>query len=218
MKNYIDFNLISRFVLVTFLLLSSTLVSADDFVKGTHYNELSKPINGNLNSAKEVREFFSFYCPGCYRHEPIIDELKTSLPDNVALIKNHIDGMPGRDVVIEEALSKALLTASLLNVEDEIVAAIFNYIHVNKARFSNDKDIKNLFLLHGIDEQRFDKVFNSFSVKTGVNKMKKATEILRKQGVTRVPTVIVNGKYILETRAIKSKEQYIELVLYLLSH
>jgi len=217
MKNNASFTFISTFVLVSFLSLSSAFVSAADFVKGTHYNELNTPINDNLNSAKEVREFFSFYCPACYRHEAIIGELKAQLPDNIALVKNAIDGMPGRDIAIEELLSKALLTAKLLKVEDKIVATIFKYIYVNKATFTNETDIKNIFLLQGIEEQRFDKIFNSFSVKTGVNKMRKNTETLRNQGISSVPTVIVNGKYKVETGAIKSKEQYIELVLYLLS-
>lgn len=48
--------------------------------------------------------------------------------------------------------------------------------------------------------------------------MKNNTEVLRNQGISSVPTVIVNGKYKVETGAIKSKEQYIELVLYLLNH
>jgi thiol:disulfide interchange protein DsbA len=218
MKNKTNLTLISTFVFVSCLFLSSAFVSAADFVEGTHYNELTTPINDNLNSTKEVREFFSFYCPACYRHEPIIGELKAKIPDNIALIKNHIDGMPGRDMAIEQALSKALLTAKLLKVEDQIATAIFKYIYVNKATFTNEKDIKNIFLLHGIEEQRFDTVFNSFSVKTGVNKMKKNTETLRNQGISSVPTVIVNGKYKVETGAIKSKEQYIELVLYLLNH
>jgi thiol:disulfide interchange protein DsbA len=217
MKNNAIFTLISTFVLVSFLSLFSAFVSAADFVKGKHYNELSIPINDSLNPVKEVREFFSFYCPACYRHEPIIGELKVLLPDNIALVKNPIDGMPGRDISIEKLLAKAQLTAKLLKVEDKIVATIFKYIYVNKTTFTNEKDIKNLFLLQGVEEQRFDKIFDSFSVKTGVNKMRNNTETLRNQGISSVPTVIVNGKYKVETGAIKSKEQYIELVLYLLS-
>jgi thiol:disulfide interchange protein DsbA len=217
MKHQKYFNVIPAFVLASFLLLSSAFVSAADFIKGTHYNELSIPIHSNLNSVKDVSEFFSFYCPGCYRLEPVIGALKVQLPDNVALTKNHIEGMPGRDVTIEKSLSKAILAAKFLNIEEEITAAIFKYIHVSRANFSTKQDIKNIFLLQGIDGQRFDEVFDSFSVQTGVSKMNKETEILRKQGITSVPTVIVNGKYKVETSAIESKEQYIALVLYLLN-
>jgi thiol:disulfide interchange protein DsbA len=216
MKNQKKFNVISVLVLTSYLLLSSAFVSAADFVKGKHYNELSIPIHANLNSVKEVSEFFSFYCPGCYRLEPVIGALKVQLPDNVTLTKNHIEGMPGRDLAIEKSLSKAILTAKFFNIEEEITAAIFKYIHVSRAEFSAKKDIKNIFLLQGIDGQRFDEVFDSFGVQTGVSKMNKERGILRKQGITSVPTVIVNGKYKVETGAIESKEQYIELVLYLL--
>ncbi|KGJ97397.1 thiol:disulfide interchange protein DsbA/DsbL [Colwellia psychrerythraea] len=216
MKNNVNFIAVVIFVVATFSLFASQSLSAITFVKGTHYKELTTPINSdNLN--KEVREFFSFYCPGCYRIEPIITALKAELPAEIPFIKNHIDGMPGRDLVIEQGLSRAILTAKLLKLEDQVSAAIFNYIHVNKATFNTNKDIKNIFLLLGVDGQRFDKVFNSFSVKTGVNKMNKATEVLRQQGITSVPTAIVNGKYKVETGALESQQQYIELVLYLLT-
>jgi len=214
MRNQLNFITTSMFAAVVFLLLVSPLSSATSFTKGKHFNELSTPINSN----KEVREFFSFYCPGCYRHEPIVAALKLKLPDGVFLEKNHIDSMPGRELAIEQGLSKALLTAKLLKIEEKVTADIFKYIHVNKATFDSDKDIKNIFLLQGIDEQRFDKVFNSFSVKTGVNKMNKSTEVLRKQGLRSVPTVIVNGRYKVETGQLKSQQEYIDLVLYLLAY
>ncbi len=217
MRNPINSIAVIVFSTVVFSLFVSPFSNAANFTKGTHYNELTTPINASFHSDKEVREFFSFYCPGCYRQEPIIAALKLKLPDGVLLEKNHIDSMPGRELAIEQGLSKALLTAKLLNVEDKITADIFKYIHVNKATFDSDKDIKNIFLLQGVDEQRFDKVFNSFSVKTGVNKMNKLTEALRKQGLRSVPTVIVNGRYKVETGQLKSQQEYIELVLYLLA-
>lgn len=213
MKNHSTIAAIFLVALITFQLLLNNEVSAENFVKGTHFSELSTPINNN----QEVREFFSFYCPGCYRHEPIIKTLKASLPINSPLIKNHIDNMPGRDVAIEKALSKAIITAKLLKIEDEITDAIFKYIHVNKGTFSNENDIKKIFLLHDVDSKRFDKTFTSFSVAAAVNKMSKASLTLKKQGITRVPTVIVNGKYLVKTGAIKSKQEYIDLVLYLTS-
>jgi thiol:disulfide interchange protein DsbA len=211
MKNNSSMKAHAIFLLVINMLSFSFFVDGAEFVKGTHYNELSQPINDN----KEVREFFSFYCPACYRHEPIINELEAKLPADLNLVKNHISGMPGRDVVVEEGLSKALLTAQRLNIEDEIAASIFKRIHVDKTVFSHDKDIRELFLLHDIAPSRADNIFDSFSVNMNIKRMKKLTEILQNQGVTRVPTIIVNGKYQVETGAIKSKEEYIELVLYL---
>ena len=44
-----------------------------------------------------------------------------------------------------------------------------------------------------------------------------AMSILRKQKITSVPTVIVNGRYKVETAQLKSKQEYIDLVLYLLT-
>jgi len=213
MKNSLSFTTAIIFTIAIISLMVSTSSSAANFIEGKHFKELAVPINNK----KEVREFFSFYCPGCYRHEPVVAALKAKLPDDVRLIKHHIDGMPGRELVIEQGLSKALITATLLESEDKITAELFKFIHVNKATFTDDKDIKNIFLLQGIDGKRLDKVFNSFSVKTGLIKMNKTTEILRQQGLRSVPTVIVNGRYKVETGQLKSQQEYIDLVLYLLT-
>jgi thiol:disulfide interchange protein DsbA len=217
MRNPINFIAVTLFAVVSFSLFISPLSNAAKFTEGTHYSELATPINDSFQSKREVREFFSFYCPGCYRHEPIVGALKAKLPNGVTLEKNHINGMPGRELVIEQGLSKALLTAKLLNIEEKVTADIFKYIHVTKATFAHDKEIKDIFLLQGIDGQRFDKVFNSFSVKTGVSKMNKSTETLRSQGITSVPTVIVNGRYKVETGQLKSQQEYIDLILFLLA-
>ncbi len=217
MKNYVNFISILVFSFIVIALLVSLPLNAKDFVKGQHYKVLSMPLNEHKGNKKQVTEFFSFYCPGCFRFESVVEQLKKKLPANITFNKNHIEGMPGRDITIEQSLSKALLTANLLQVEEKVSAAIFNYIHVKKAIFNNDKDIENLFRLQGIDGESFNKVFNSFTVKTGVKKMHKQITTLRNQQITKVPTVIVNGKYKVEASAISSPQEYIALVLYLLA-
>lgn len=200
-------------LLALVILFVSTLANATQFKLGEHYTEVKTP----FKTEKSVIEFFSFYCPHCYKQEPVMKNLIANLPSDVIFKKNHVDGMPGKNLEIEQALTKALITADILKVKQQITPAIFDYIHKNKANFNSIKDIKNIFLLIGIKEQNFDKTFNSFAVKTQFNKAQLKTAVLRKQGVTTVPTVIINGKYKVETHKISNQSQYNDLVIYLLT-
>ncbi|WP_057831655.1 thiol:disulfide interchange protein DsbA/DsbL [Colwellia sp. TT2012] len=201
--------LLSIFIFISFNYTSQAV----EFTKGDYYIE----IEGSLTEKKEITEFFSFYCPGCFKQESFMNELKLSLPASAEFKKNHVDGMPGRNIKIEQALTKALVTADILKVKEKIIPAIFKYIHISKAKFNNDKDIKNLFLINGVDGDKFDKTFNSFSVNIQSQKMQKKTEALRKQGFSSVPTLIINGKYKPVTDKIKSMDEYKKLITYLLN-
>ena len=49
------------------------------------------------------------------------------------------------------------------------------------------------------------------------NTMRKNTTKLRKQGFGAVPTLIINGKYKPNTKGLKSMDEYLELVKFLLA-
>jgi len=197
------------FVVLTF----SGAALATEFTEGDYYIE----IKGQFTKHKEVREHFSFYCPHCFNQEPTMHDIKASLPADATFVKNHVDGMPGQKPEIEKALTKALITADMLKVKSKIVAAIFNYIHVNKAKFDSVKDIKNLFLLNGVDGDRFDKTFGSFAVNVQAKKMFQKTANIRKQGIGTVPTLIINGKYKPVMSKLKSMDEYKALIGFLLN-
>jgi len=193
--------------------LTAINLSAEEFVKGKHYIE----INGELSKNPQVTEYFSFYCPHCYRQEPFMEEVKSMLPETKSFVKTHVDSMPGRDKQLEHALSRALVTAQLLKVEEKIVADIFSSIHEAGSPINSEDDIKKLFQQRGVDGVTFDKTFNSFRVKTAVKKMQKSTNAMRQQGITSVPTLLINNKFVPQTRQLTSMKEYKALIAFLLT-
>lgn len=143
-------------------------------------------------------------------------QLASALPEGVSFVKNPVEGMPGRDVKIEAILTKALITASQLKVEKRLVAAIFDQIHAQKAQINSEEDLRSLFTQHGISKDAFNKAFSSFSVTMKAKQMQHNTSVLREQGHSSVPTIIVNGQYMPVTRNLKSADEYRELILFLL--
>ena len=203
-----------KILLSIFIFMSSNAsINAVEFTEGDYYIE----IKGDMTKEKEITEFFSFYCTHCFKQEPLMNELIAFLPADITFKKNHVDNMPGQSLKIEQALTKALITAEILKVKDKIVPAIFKYIHTDKAKFDNEQDIKNIFLINGVDNSQFDKTFASFHVANQFKKMQHKTKSLRQQGIGAVPTLIINGKYKPVTNNIKSMDEYKNLISYLLN-
>lgn len=173
-------------------LLISANVSAVQLKEGVHY----EVINQQSTAQPEIKEFFSFYCPHCHTFEPLAKKLKAGEDKHgYKFKKNHVDFIRAAGPDIQEMLTRALITADKLDAP-KAADAIFNYIHRQRAVFTKEKDIRNLFLLNGVKPEDFDKAFNSFTVKAAAKKMKKEQdELVRRRVLDSVPTFIVNGKY-----------------------
>ncbi|MBA6234401.1 MULTISPECIES: thiol:disulfide interchange protein DsbA/DsbL [unclassified Colwellia] len=205
--------LLSLFV----MLLLPLMASAANYQEGTHYTVVSEQVT----KKPEVREFFSFYCPHCFRFEPFMAGVKKQLPTGVNFEFNHVDFLRGASPVMQQMLSKALVVAEELGMERKLMGALFNYIHVQRAVFTSEKDIRNVFVLNGADGEKFDKLMKSFGVNSKVKQMKKKQDYYAKSGgLTGVPTVIVNGRYKIDNASLDKKNleaDYNNLVKYLLT-
>jgi len=165
---------------------------ADKFVEGTHYQVVAT----EKTSQPQVQEFFSFFCGHCFHFEPMAQQLAKSLPAGVSFEKVHVDFLNAASPEIQQALARAYLVGKELDQGDKVAGLIFNYIHRQGAKFSNDADIRNLLLVNDIDGAKFDAKFNSLPLLTAVQNMKTQQTKWSENGVLRgVPTVLVNGKY-----------------------
>lgn len=187
------------------------------YQEGVQYEK----IEGVASKSNEVREYFSFYCPHCFRFEGFIDILKKKLPKDIPVEKNHVDFLGGISNKMQQLLTKALIVGKELNMEAQASEAIFKYIHVSRATPTSVNDVRNIFVLMGADGEAFDALINSEKVITQANEMKANQEALAAaKGITGVPTVIVNGKYrIINTGLDKDnfEQDYINLIKYLVS-
>ncbi|ELV8626219.1 thiol:disulfide interchange protein DsbA/DsbL [Vibrio cidicii] len=188
------------------LLMLSLTANAANFKQGEHYKVL------DLEASKKpsVTEFFSFYCPHCHSFEPIIQQLKNQLPDGVKLQKNHVSFMGGS---MGLSMSKAYATMIALKIEDKMIPVMFNRIHNLRKAPKDDAELRQIFLDEGIDAKKFDAAFNGFAVDSMVRRFDKQ---FQDSGLSGVPAVLVNNKYLVQAQGIKSVDEYIELVNFLL--
>ncbi|MDC8829958.1 thiol:disulfide interchange protein DsbA/DsbL [Alteromonas gilva] len=184
--------------------------AADKWQEGTHYEVLNKP----LSDSPQVVEFFSYWCPHCYRTEPFVKDLKAGLEQGVKFEKVHVNFMPNASKEVQDEVTTGMLMAKALKQEDKLSGAIFNYIHRQRAIITGLKDIRNIFVINGVDGEQFDKLATSFGVRSMLGKNNKIVEDYRAE-VRSVPTFIVNGKYKVQFTRGASTEERIELINYL---
>jgi protein dithiol oxidoreductase (disulfide-forming) len=206
-----------KFASLVLILLMPLFASAADYQEGKQYTVVSD----GVTMVPEVREYFSFYCPHCFNFEPFFAKIKKDLPAGANFIRNHVDFLRAASPETQQMLSKALAVAQQLPNKEKLVAAIFNYIHVQRAKFGSEKDVRNVFVLNGVDGAKFDKLMKSFMVNAKAKKMKKNQDYFaNKKALTGVPTIIVNGKYRVNAQALDkndTEKDYKNLINYLLA-
>ncbi|ASJ95328.1 thiol:disulfide interchange protein DsbA/DsbL [Shewanella marisflavi] len=191
------------------LLVAPMAALAADYKEGVHYTVINE---GPATAKPEIAEFFSFYCPHCYNFAKVqVPQIKANLPEGVVFKQNHVEFI-GREMGPE--MSRAFAVAHQLKVEDKMEHALFSAIHDKKQRFTSRDDIRKLFIANGIDGKDFDAAANSFMVSAQMAQMKRATENAKLSGV---PALVVNGKYRVETGAIKSYDELLQIAYYLTS-
>ena len=177
------------------------------FTEGDYYTV----IDGPKSATPTVTEYFSFYCPHCYKFESIVKNLKPALTDDVTLEKVHVGFMGGP---MATGMVKAYATMVELQVEDRMVPAMFEQIHVLRKPPQSEAEIRQLFIDKGVSANAFDLAYNSKAVEM---KLKQYDEKFKNSTLRGVPALVVNDKYIVVASKIKSYDEYNQLVNYLLT-
>jgi protein dithiol oxidoreductase (disulfide-forming) len=137
----------------------------------------------------EVVEVFWYGCSHCFELDPAIESWrKKGKPAYVEFTR--VPGMWNDTLRIHARLFYA--TEALGKLE-ELHSAIFREIHVNKNPLTTVDQMQAFFRQHGVNPEEFQKAFSSFGVES---KLQRADFLNRRFGISQVPTVIVNGKYV----------------------
>lgn len=186
---------------------------AADFKAGDQYTVLDI----EKSNTPQVTEFFSFYCPHCFKFEPVAKALEKSLPAGAEFVKSHVNFLGGLSPQVQSNLSYAYIIAKQNGKGEQVADQIFKSIHVQRAPLDNIKDVKQLLELNGIDNAKFDQEIASMPVIAAERAMQDKQNKFSKLGaLTGVPTFIVNDKYKININTIKSQQQLDELVAFLL--
>jgi len=186
----------------------SSFAQIEKFIAGTHYIELSAPVNTNDSSKVEVLEVFWYGCSHCFRFEPLIANWEAVMPADVDFGR-----FPAIWNGLMEVHAQVYYTAEAMDALDVIHEHVFTAINIEGNRLQNEGQIGALFAKYGINEDDFTKSFNSFSVRTKVNQAKQRMEAYE---IRSTPNMIVNGKYLVATgQSVSTQVDMLEVVDFL---
>lgn len=177
-----------------------------NFAEGTHYRTLETPLRQRSGAPIPVWEFFSYGCVHCKNFDPLIEAWKPSLADDVAFERK-----PAAFSPVWELLGRAYYTLDEMGTLDAQHSRLFRAIHDEGRQFLSAQMLADFCTSSDADAERFMTLFNSESVQ---RRMRRAQSQMREAGVNSVPTLVVAGKYIIDSRI--SRAQSLKVVEYLI--
>lgn len=142
------------------------------------------PANGKIL----VQELFWYGCPHCFHLEHPLDEWRKTLPSYVDFEPYAVPLTPAW-----VPLTKAFYAAKFMGVLPKTHLQVFNDIHVKNIRPVTRDQIADMYADLGVNRDKFLNMYNSFGVD---NAVRQAGVVAQDAGVTGVPAILVNGKYL----------------------
>ncbi len=157
------------------------------------------------NPAKiEVTEFFSYACPHCNDLNPHIGKWADKLPSDVAFKRVPVSF----NSPFYQLMAKLYFTLEAIGELQKLDSAVFTAIHEKGLKLIDEKSILEWVKSQGVDAKKFSDAFNSFGV---VSKVKRADQVGQASKITGVPALVVDGRYLVVGKDMKSHADLLAL-------
>ena len=191
---------------------------ADDFKEGTDYVRLSKPLPSRKNN---VIKIFSYDCPFCFRYDIGVDPKAVPMIEKAGLTfePRHLEtkGKYGRTA--SEFFAMCILkdekAGRSIEAKDSLFKkakdAVYFAYHRKGERWTKGEGafIDTLCGATGISAAEFDKERKTAAVQNLANSWKSVYEVAKIQGI---PDYVVNGKWLIMTKNIRSIDGFVALI------
>jgi thiol:disulfide interchange protein DsbA len=190
-------------------LVSAAVTAQEQYQEGVHYELIEPTVHTGISDKVVVSEFFSYSCGHCFNFEPLLESFEARLPEGVVVqripvIWNNNPGM--------KLLAKTYYAAQILDVLDPVHGAMFNAIHRQRKRIATPEAVRAVFVDSGVDAEKFDRAFKSFGTDSMVRQAAARTQGARINGT---PTLMVNGKYLIDTRQAGGQANMLKIAAFL---
>lgn len=202
-----------RFAIFGTLLMGlSSLATAHEghepFQEGVHYFSLNQAAPSRQSDVITVTELFSYGCHACNEFEPFMQSWKSRQAEDVKL--NRIPVGFGR--AAWELLAKGYVMAEILGIEEQGHLPMMNAIWKDGLQVRSIEDMADFYSKHGAERDKYMALDNGFMLNM---RMKQNMDKLSLYAPRGTPTMVVNGKYKIQTG--KDVPQY-ETLLMVVDH
>ena len=189
--------------------LSTGAAAQEQYQQGVHYDLIEPAIHTGISDRVVVTEFFSYGCGHCYNFEPLLESFESRVPEGVVVQRTPVIWNNNPDMKL---LAKTYYAVEVLDVFEPVHGAVFNTIHRQRKRLSSPEALRAVFVENGVDAKDFDRAFGSFGIDSMVRQAAARTEGARVQGT---PSLMVNGKYRIDTRQAGSQANMLKIAAFL---
>lgn len=196
------------------------------WVEGTHYVVLAQPQPTTVPAGKvEVMEVFSYACPFCNKFQGTIHELERSLPSNAQMVF-----LPAAFNKSEDwpMFQRAYFAAQALGIAGRTHQAMFDAVwrtgqlaivdpstnQLKRPQPTIEDAARYYSRLTGVSTAAFLAAANSFGVET---QMREADAQILSMQIPGTPWIVVDGRYRLDMDSLKSPDDVISLVKFLVA-
>jgi len=199
--------MVKRLVMSLIVSLAAGFAQAQS-TAGVEYREFSTPQPTETAGKIEVIEFFSYLCPHCYNFEPALKSWVKKLPKDTQF--RRIPAMFSEEYA---QAARAYYALEAIGEVERVHTALFDAVHAGpRLRVGNEAALTEWLGKQGVDTKQFAAAYRSFSVES---KLKRAAQLTQAYKIDAVPSIAVNGKYVVITDNMKSLEQILGVSDYL---
>ena len=193
MKNFIR----GWLAAIALALFSLALPVHAQLAAGKDYIVIEPALGSDNPASIEVIEFFSYGCPHCSDLHTPISKWAARLPADVAFKRVPVGfGNP-----YYQNLAKLYYALEAIGELQKLDSSIFHAIHEKGLKLIDDKSILEWVTAQGVDAKKFSDAYNSFGV---VSKTKRADQMVQSSKIRGVPSLVVDGRYLVTTPNIKT--------------
>lgn len=202
-----------RFALVAAsLVVTTAFASPTDPKQGAEYTVLAVPQPSQAVGKKvEVIEFFMYHCPFCHALEPALEQWVKKQGENIIFKRIHLPYQGANDPEAHLFLTLQAMGKSEA-YQSAVLDTVGDIVRRKRSETLTEQEILDVGQkLPGIDKAKFADTWNSFGVKTMLNRLPSVVNNGYK--INSTPTLVVDGKYVTspgqvsETTRTRNQEQ-----------
>ena len=179
-----------------------------EFIEGEHYFLVEKP--RRIRSEKiEVMEFFSYACVHCYNFDPGLTSWVQEHEGSVEFIR-----IPVVSSDYWRILGRNYYAMEELGIADEFHMPFFREIHEARKTLNTTEKLADYFAEAGIDREEVASELKSPAV---TSQIARADQMARRLKVSSVPTVIIQGKYLIRTSSTIGPKRMLDVMTHLVN-
>ena len=197
--------ILATFFASALLLLGSNASLAADLQVGRDYTVIDPPQPGGSAGKIEVIEFFSYACSHCNDFSPLVAAWSASLPKDVVFRRVPVSFSRPPWARLAGIYYSLDATGNL----EKLDAMVFAAIHKDRVNFDSNESFIAWATSKGADGKKIGDAMNSFGVQT---RLKQGDQEAVRYGISGVPAMAVNGRYLVNNTAAPNYGSLLKLV------